>query len=167
MSEQSVLGKKIIEVLGFLAVVISLVFVGLEIRQNNALARAAAYQSIGLATAEAYLALAYDDEAVRIAYVTPLDSLDEIDWGRSFAEWSAWARLTETLLLQVEQGLLEEDAMDRLGYAEWRTVLENPQFACLWPSIRRTVSPSFIRYIEEGARVNQVDCSAYRLPPRL
>ncbi len=39
-------GKAVRETMGFLAVVAGLVFVGWEIRQNNTLARAAAYESI-------------------------------------------------------------------------------------------------------------------------
>ena len=40
-------GKAIRETVGFGAVVAGLVFVGLEIQQNNKLAQAAAYQAIG------------------------------------------------------------------------------------------------------------------------
>ena len=47
-------GKAVRETLGFLAVVASMVFVGLEIRQNTLQAQAAAYQEIGHQSAEWY-----------------------------------------------------------------------------------------------------------------
>lgn len=40
-------GEALRETLGFIGVVASLVFVGIEIRQNTIVARAAAYQDIG------------------------------------------------------------------------------------------------------------------------
>ena len=72
--------KSIAEAIGLVAVVASLGFVGLEIRQNTRMARAAAYQSIGIAASDAWLSLAYDDDAVRRYYVTPLDSLNASEW---------------------------------------------------------------------------------------
>ena len=42
----------VVESIGLIAVFAGLVFVGLEIRQNNRLAQAAAYQEIGSATAQ-------------------------------------------------------------------------------------------------------------------
>lgn len=162
------MSKKITaEALGLLAVVVSLVFVGLEIRQNNRLAQAAAYQAIGIATSDAWFELGRDDEMVRLYYLTPLDSLDATAWLKLYADWTAHVRLVETLLLQVEQDLLPPDAMQRLGYAEFNDILSDPVFACLWPSIRRTVSSSLISYIEGGGSRAQTDCSQYPIPPTL
>ena len=70
-------------------------------------------------------------------------------------------------LLQVEQGLLPKDAMERLGYATFDQVLDDPQYACLWPTIQRTVSPSMIAFIEGAALPDQFDCSQYSIPPTL
>ena len=159
--------KPTLESLGLVAVVVSLAFVGLEIRQNNSLAQAAAYQAIGIATSDAWFELARDDEMARLYYLTPPDSLEATDWLKLYADWTAHVRLVETLLLQVEQDLLPPDAMQRLGYAEFNDVLNDPVFACLWPSIRRTVSGSLISYIEGGGGRAQTDCSQYPIPPTL
>ena len=45
--------KNIFEAVGVVAIVASLIFLSLEIRQSNVQARAAAYQAIGIATAAA------------------------------------------------------------------------------------------------------------------
>ena len=50
-------GKAIAEALAAMGVIASMMFVGMEIRQSNAQARAAAYQSIGVATAQTGTAL--------------------------------------------------------------------------------------------------------------
>ena len=158
--------KSVGRFLGAASVVVSLLFVGFEIRQNNRLARAAAYQSIGIATAEAWIDMARDERALEILFVTPLDSLDEGDWAGVLVEWTGWVRLLETLLLQIEQGILPPDAVQRLGFVWASESLAEPQFACVWPLIRRDVSPSVISFVEEKHQPDQFDCSEYRLPAR-
>ena len=160
-------GKSIAEAIGVLALVLSLVFVGLEIRQNNSIARAAAYQSIGITTAEMWMNIAFEEDAARAAWLTPIDSLDAMGWVIQNGVWTAWTRMTETLLLQVEQGLLPQDALDRLGYGSFNQVLNDPQFACLWPGIKRSLAASTVAFIEEGADPGQFDCSQYPIPATL
>ena len=56
----------LIESLGLALVFAGLVFVGMEIRQNNQLAQAAAFQEIGLRTAENWYDMAQDPDFNRI-----------------------------------------------------------------------------------------------------
>ncbi len=107
--------KDILEAVGLVAIVASLLFLALEIRQSNLQARAAAYQAIGIATAAAFDSLAHDREFLILAQKAA-DAMDKADWGQYAAKMTVFARLGETVLLQVEQGLLPPDAMERLGY---------------------------------------------------
>ena len=59
--------KNIFEAVGMVAIVASLVFLSLEIRQSNVQARAAAYQAIGIATATAFDSLAHDRQFLILA----------------------------------------------------------------------------------------------------
>ena len=154
------------EVVGVLAVVVSLVFVGYELRQNNRLALAAAYQSIGIATAEAWIDMSRDERAVHLLFVAPLDSLDETDWAGALVEWTGWVRLLETLQLQIELGVLPSDAVERLGFVWATESLSEPLFSCLWPMIKRDVSAPVIALVESKHPPDQFDCSQYRLPGR-
>ena len=79
-----------------------------------------------------------------------------------------FARLGETTLLQVEQELLPEDAMERLGLSGWRDIFDpsasnyaGPKIACVWPLIRPEVSDSFRKFVEEGRDLNAIDCSEF------
>ena len=58
-------GKAGRETLGMLGVIASMIFVGFEIRQSNVQARAAAYQAIGVATAEFHRIT--DERSIRIS----------------------------------------------------------------------------------------------------
>jgi hypothetical protein len=116
-------GKTIRESLATIGVIASLAFVGTEIRQNNQLAEAAAYQELGIATADDWLEAALSPE------------LNSLYWGRIRAgddpEW--WATLTqaerdqmasvlvstfrmfENVYRQVELGLLPPEALQSMG----------------------------------------------------
>jgi hypothetical protein len=121
----------------------------MQIRQSNIQARAAAYQAIGIATSEFHRS--FD---VRMNRLTTESEYPEAvkrwtleDWERMERMLSADLRMLETILRQVEQGLLPTDAMARLGY-NWSPILRNPAFACLWPDAANpswTLSPQVYR----------------------
>ncbi len=158
--------KAIREILATVGVVASLVFVGFEIRQNTVAARAAAYQAIGIATASAFESWAHDRQFLSLSQKAPSD-MDSTDWLQSATKMTAFARLAETVLLQVEQGLLPSDAMERLGYRGWMTIFEDTKAACMWPFIRRGVSSSFREFVEGQGNVNAIDCSGFDIPESL
>jgi len=155
-----------IELIGIIVVVLSLLFVGYEIRQNTIAARAAAYQSIGIATASV-LDNAAHDLRYQETYLKSPEELTQAEWGQLLSKMHAWARLGETVLLQIEQGLLPPDAMERLGYRSWKTILEDPWMACAWPHIRKGVSDAFREYVEDSQDSIDIDCSVLPSYPSL
>ena len=114
----AVSSKDVREVIGLLAVVASLVFVGLQIRQSNIQARGAAYQAIGIATSQYHANV--DDRTIRLFteanYPIAFELWTLADWDRYYRSQLAGLRMVETLLLQVEQGVLDANALDQLGY---------------------------------------------------
>ena len=156
-------GKVIAEALAATGVIASMMFVGMELRQSNAQARAAAYQSIGVATAQLIDTWAHDPEMAEVWFKAPA-AMDSADWRALALKQMAFARLGETIQLQIEQDILRDDAMTRLGYGAWTTVFEDPKNACLWPLIRPGVSESFRTWVEEGRGPNEVDCTQFEIP---
>ena len=142
----------VVESIGLVAVIAGLVFVGLEIRQNNRLAKAAAYQEIGSATAQNWRDMSQDPEFNRVflRHFTA-DSAwwadqDPRDVERLITAWIGFLRQYETIYLQVDLGLLDEVAMDRLG---WGLVRELPALHYLWPHLGIVVDPTFAEYVTE------------------
>ena len=80
------------------------------------------------------------------------------------SKMTVYARLAETVLLQIEQGLLPPDAMERLGYRGWAGILESQKRACVWPLIRPGVSTSFREYVEGAQEPSTIDCSGFDIP---
>ncbi len=138
-------------------------FVGLEIRQSNVQARAASYQALGIATAEFHRK--YDDRLAALAVQSAsqpesLANWSAVDWERSFRSWVDALRLFETLLLQVEQGLLPQDALGRLGWENTpRYAWSDAAFNCLWPTLERGVGVTMRALLVEAAPSAVYDCS--------
>ena len=152
--------KAIRETLAVLGVVASLIFVGYEIRQNTIAARAAAYQAIGIATAAAWDSWAHDRQ-FSLVRQKAADAMDATDWIQYTTKMTVFARLGETVLLQVEEGLLPPDAIERLGYQGWLETFENPKSACAWSLIRPGVSTSFREFVEGTQKADPIDCSSF------
>ena len=151
-------GKTLREMLGFLGVVASLLFVGTEIHRSTIASQAAAYQAIGIATAEMHLALAQDREIERLLTNdrTALVGMSELDRLQSRRVLIAWLRMGEMVYLQVESGLLPADGMARLGY---ENAIRGLRPACLWPSVRDGVGTAFRAYLEEERQFATFDCT--------
>ena len=149
-------------------VITSLVFVGMQIRESNIQARAAAYQAIGISTSEFHRG--FDARMNRLTtecvYPEAVKRWTLEDWERMERIFTADLRMLETIQLQVEQGLLPPDATARLGY-NWGPILSNPAMACLWPELRTQVGPSLRKFIEDSTPERdrlpcQVDLQALR-----
>ncbi len=132
-------------------VIASLAFVGMQIRESNIQARAAAYQAIGIATSEFHRSFTphMNRLMTESSYPEAMKRWNLEDWETVERIETADLRMLETILLQVEQGLLPADATVRLGY-NWGPILSNPAFACLWPDLQIHVGPSVRKFIEES-----------------
>jgi hypothetical protein len=145
------LSKTVRETLAVVGVIGSMAFVGMQIRESNVQARAAAYAAIGIATSEFHRS--FDARLNRLVtesdYPEAVQKWTLADWESVQRIYTADLRMFETILLQVEQGLLPADAMVRLGY-NWGAVLSSPSYACLWPELQTTVGPSVRKAIEDS-----------------
>ena len=160
---RSRMAKTIAEALAAIGVIASLLFVGVELQQNNAQARATAFQTIGVATAELMNSWAHDPQFVEIGLKAPSEMTPE-DWTQYRYKFTAFARLGEMILLQIEQGVLEPDAIERLGFAGWKRMYQDAKIPCVWPQIRVGVSDVFRDWVEEGQTPGSTDCSNFALP---
>ena len=132
-------------------VIASLAFVGMQIRESNIQARAAAYQAIGIATSEFHRSFTprMNRLMTESGYPEAVKKWSLEDWETVERIETADLRMLETILLQVEQGLLPPDATTRLGY-NWGPILSNPAFACLWPVLQVHVGTSVRKFIEDS-----------------
>jgi hypothetical protein len=146
--------RKLGEAAAVLGVVGSLVFVGLELRNNGRAARAAAYQELGLAAADTWLMKATDRELNDLVEIADADDpagwdgLDESDRRLVTSYVQGLVRQYETVFLQVNEKLLPADAMESLG---WHGFGETNLVIRTWPRVRKYVTPGFAAYLEAAS----------------
>lgn len=153
--------KSYVELVGLFGIILSLVFVAIELRNSNIQARAAAFQAIGIATAEFHQTM---DDRLNLLSEQASDAEQIKNW--TYADWLAIDRraradfrLFETALLQVDQGLLPETAINNLGFASFGdNLLGIPAVACLWPRLSKgpgRVGPRVREFVEQSSPISE------------
>tara|TARA_B100001939_G_scaffold257275_1_gene224180 strand:- start:218 stop:679 length:462 start_codon:yes stop_codon:yes gene_type:complete len=141
--------REIVEIFGLLSVIGSLIFVGIEISQNTQAVRGATHQSVSDQISEYYLSIASDE---RLANLTALALRDEIKRNElNRADQLSvdliivtGIRRVENIYLQFKNGILEEEAFDRVGYGSYRS-----NFArATWEDWKNEFDSEFIKFFE-------------------
>ena len=146
--------KSLREALAAAGVAASLIFVGLEIRQNNQLAEAAAYQELGLATSGNWLTTAANADMNHLLWESKRHWRDSTWWEeRTQPELDQLASLEvgtmrayEVVYTQVQLGLLRPEALERMG---WTTLTDaGPSYR--WPQTRGSMDTAFADHMERA-----------------
>ena len=136
-----------------MGVIGSLVFVGLELRQNTTAVRAQTRQGLADRNAQTIYSVAENPELARAwtlmwqrdtlagQVLTMADSAQ--------ARWGMWGMLrqVEHAFLQVEEGVLPRSSLMGYGF-RGNTNFMTPQFASFWESIRHRFDARFVAAFE-------------------
>jgi len=139
--------KSIGELVGLGAVVLGLVFVGLELRSNTEAVRASTFQSLTDISNDYIMEIAADPDLSRILHAARAGGLGALAPADSVRFWSLerafWVRM-QNVYSQYERGTLTED-----DFVLYRSVIcDSPEASrALWPEHRSILTPSFIRFI--------------------
>ncbi len=140
--------KDIVEVVGIAAIVASLIFVGLEMRQTRAIALAATYQT--QADSEMYMMSFIQQPHILPVFIkmTNDEALTQYEQWLLIVSLNVWFTYLENVHFQIENGMLPREKLDGhlLGM---EGLLSEPKFIEYWESDRNKWRPSFSRYIDE------------------
>ena len=141
--------ERIPRMLGAAGVILSLLFVGYEIRQNTAVARTEAFHSF-MADRSALLDIIATDPVL-----TPLiaravggeqaESFDEVERLRLQVYFTRSIRNWEGLFTAVREGVLDDEV---LGVVGGGGAFDNDFFRAVWPSLRHRFAPDFVQFFE-------------------
>ena len=134
------------EVLGLVAVIASLAFVGMEIRQNTTAVRSATIQAVSDQTMELTLAIATDEHLPRLVAEmragATQSELDPEDYMRLRLVSLAGLRRQENLYLQVQAGVLDAGALKNVSFGFYRNAFGRE----LWLANRAFFDADFADY---------------------
>jgi len=143
--------KGILDLAGGLAILVGLIFVGLELRQNTAAMEAASLQNQTDASIDFLLLIASDDELARIwldATKDP-DQLNEIDSLRYFfISRSRWLRMQNAYLQWRREALTDEDWSFYNGIICDEGNAGAIRFTKTWDQHRVQLTAGFVEYVE-------------------
>ena len=139
-----------IEIFGLISVIGSLLFVGVEISQNTQAVRGATHQAVSDQASELYLEIASDERLSRLAYEMLVmnikrDELSTTDqMSLDFIQLMGFRRV-ENIFLQYKNGILSEDAINRIGMDSYRKAFSRGS----WEMFKTGFAPDFVMFFEE------------------
>jgi hypothetical protein len=148
--------KDVVEIVGIAAIVLSLIFVGLEIRQSAAATRGATQQALADAAKEASGALVADEAVaeltLRFLGSTDWSNFSETDRFRTVVLFTSMIRVYESAYYQWSEGNLAPEIW--VGWeATIRGVAPMPGVSIFWDERRLYFDNRFRDYFEEQMKV--------------
>jgi len=139
------------EAVGAVAVVVSLVYLMIQLRQNTRTIRSATYQSIVATAAACNQTLTQNKELARVMRLggrdpSQLDADEQVQFsflGLQFFD------IFENLYLQHAHGILEEDYW-RSRCRSFFGLFDNPGFRDLWSKTKHNYSSRFREFVDGG-----------------
>ena len=142
--------KEIIEILGILAIIGSLIFVGIEIRQNSLEVRGTTHQTISEQVTKLYMNIAGDERLSKL--VSEMMANDELrnelnatdKLSLDFIVLTGLRRI-ENIYLQQLDGILSDKAFERIGLEFYRAQYARQS----WEKYKTNFDSGFIDFFEE------------------
>lgn len=142
--------KNIVEFIGMLGIIGSVVFVGIEVSQNSSIARAASYQSYIYGFTQLNLVQVTDDELnslmVRIETGTSTSDLTPGQRRKIVFFYITLLRQWEGLYRSVNEGILPDEMLTIVGAGH---LLSYPAFKTIWPEIRPLFTKDFASFVDK------------------
>ena len=141
--------RNTLELVGFVSVIASLIFVGMEIRQNTTAVRGATNQAISDQATELYLAIATDRNlaslTVKLYDGVSRKDFDPIDDMQLFLTVMTGLRRVENIFLQLEDNILDERAFDMIGLSFYRSNYGRE----IWETNKQFFDRKFVPFFEK------------------
>ena len=146
--------KEIIEILGLVAIIGSLIFVGIEIRQNSLAVRGATHQSISEQVTKLYMHVATNERLSKLVsqmldsdtsnhnFRNQLNAADELSL--DFIVLTGLRRI-ENIYLQESDGILSDKAFERIGLEFYQTTFSRET----WEKYKTGFDKNFIDFFEK------------------
>ena len=140
----------IAEITGVVIVVITLIYLSVQLHQNTQALNSSSAQATHDALTNGYLTLATDSDLNRIFRNGSQDpsTLTDDEMGQFFAFWSATMFITQNCLYQTRSGALDEELMNTwlLGL---RNTVHLPGFQYFWKQRNFVFSGDMQKYVED------------------
>ena len=159
----------IAEVVGAIAVVVSLVYVGVQVRDTTRAVRSAAINDANIAVQSWYMMMSSEPEMAEVwldGILSP-EPLSRDEEFRFMMTIQAIMYAFQNVFLLSQEGSLDTDVMSSLATG-MQTTRHTPGFQRFWAQRRSFFYPEFAAYVDEIQSVTDAPTDTvevYRLPP--
>lgn len=136
----------IVEIIGATGVIASLIYLSIQIKQSNKVAKAEITKDLYLASRQVIMELASNENLARIW--TEMRKFESEDIAKRYAFYQSFFRLYELQHILNKQGLLEENMA--ISYALIvRMFSKTEWFSDYWKKAQKEFNPDFVNYVEK------------------
>ena len=143
------MSRKYMEIIGFVSVVASLIFVGVEINQNTNALRGETQQNVSMQVNDMYKMVAENERIARLISLCfegiTKEDLSESDYISLWNFQMMGFRRIENIYLQYKNGILKEDAFQRIGMGIYQTKIVRQ----IWKERKGDFEPEFVNFFED------------------
>ena len=139
-----------VEIIGAIGVIASLIYLGIQIKQNTKVARAEITKDLYLASREAILDIATNDHLNSIW--SDLRNFENDNAARQWSFYQSFFRLYELQHVLDEQELLEDNIAHSYSLVIQMFAKTEP-FAEYWKTSQNTFNPNFVEYVNEQIEI--------------
>jgi len=142
--------KDTVELVGIFSIVVSLIFVGYELRQNSSIARFDAFTTISMSLAEYNQILSTDPQLMSI-FAEVYEGASSSDFTpeeniQISLQYQALLRIWDSLFRAVDEEILPASYLELVGRAG---AFNNPYFRTLWiDELRYAYTSEFVDFFE-------------------
>jgi hypothetical protein len=144
----------IAEIIGAVGVIASLLYLAVQIRQSTKVSRAETTKDLYLASRDAILQIASNDELAKIW--TDIRNFESEDIARRYAFYQSFFRLYELQYHLAEQDLLDNDIAQSYTLII-RMFARTEFFAEYWSKARGEFNEKFVHYVEQQVDIVTAD----------
>ena len=156
----------IAEVIGAFAVVVSLVYVGVQVNDSNSAVRSASVNDANVAVQEWYMQIGSDMQTSRLFYGALMsdEALTNEDEFQFIMMFHGVFLAFQNSYLMSEEGTIDSELVDGLTGAIL-AVKDTPGMKRYWRQRRATLHPRFVRYVDELLKQDgETPMEIYRVP---
>lgn len=156
----------IAEVVGAFAVVVSLIYVGVQVNDSNSAVRSAAVNDANVAVQEWYMQIGSDMQTSRLFYKALMsnEALPNEDEFQFIMMFHGVFLAFQNSYLMSEEGTVDSELVDGLTGAIL-AVKDTPGLKRYWRQRRTTLHPRFVRYVDNLLEKKvETPMEVYRVP---
>ena len=156
----------IAEVIGAFAVVVSLIYVGVQVNDSNSAVRSASVNDANVAVQEWYMQIGSDMQTSRLFYGALMsdEALTNEDEFQFIMMFHGVFLAFQNSYLRSEEGTIDSELVDGLTGAIL-AVKDTPGMKRYWRQRRATLHPRFVRYVDELLKQEgETPMEIYRVP---